>query len=430
MSIYGAMFSGVSALFANSQALGMISDNISNVNTIGYKATRSRFATLVTSQANPNSYSPGGVSSKPQSLVDQQGLLQASASGTDIAISGRGFFIVNDSVDATADQATGSFMFTRAGSFSPDSNGYLRNTGGFYLMGWPTNNNGAIDLNGDGLSNSSDTVQRGALVETELRPVKVTSLIGSAAATSSAGIDANLPSTAAVGDQHVVTVQVFDSLGNGNNVNLTFTKSATNEWNITAPPPANAGTLSLTNSAGAVYHASGRLDFTANAAPGETIDIDGTTYSFVAGAPVGNQIQVGANLAATLTNIAAVDARITSDGVSTLNIIQSGTTAMTIDAFTGGLAAKIEQTAGITVSGLMAGTIAPAVVFDGNGVPTSFNVANMSIGGYSSGASNSAIAIDLGNTGGPSGLTQFASSFTVGSITQNGSRFGNFQGAL
>jgi len=48
MSIYGAMFSGVSGLAAQSQALGMISDNISNVNTVGYKATKARFSTLVT----------------------------------------------------------------------------------------------------------------------------------------------------------------------------------------------------------------------------------------------------------------------------------------------------------------------------------------------------------------------------------------------
>ena len=60
MSIYGAMFSGVSALAANSQALGMISDNISNLNTIGYKNTEARFSTLVTNSALSTKYAPGG----------------------------------------------------------------------------------------------------------------------------------------------------------------------------------------------------------------------------------------------------------------------------------------------------------------------------------------------------------------------------------
>ena len=61
MSLYGAMFSGVSALNAESQALGSIADNIANVNTVGYKDTSARFSTLVTQQSTQNSYAPGGV---------------------------------------------------------------------------------------------------------------------------------------------------------------------------------------------------------------------------------------------------------------------------------------------------------------------------------------------------------------------------------
>ena len=80
MSIYGAMFSGVSGIASQSQAMGMIADNISNVNTIGYKRTRADFSTLVTASSSAASYSPGGVDSAPQTLIDRQGLLQASAS--------------------------------------------------------------------------------------------------------------------------------------------------------------------------------------------------------------------------------------------------------------------------------------------------------------------------------------------------------------
>ena len=133
MSIYGAMFSGVSGLAAQSQALGMISDNISNVNTVGYKATKARFSTLVTSSATANSYSPGGVRSSPQMMIDKQGLLQSSDSPMDIAISGDGFFIVSDS---TAPGSGDAYSYTRAGSFTPDSAGNLRNSAGFFLQGW------------------------------------------------------------------------------------------------------------------------------------------------------------------------------------------------------------------------------------------------------------------------------------------------------
>ena len=61
MSIYGGMFSGVSALAAQSTNFGIISDNIANVNTVGYKATRGRFETLVTESNSTKRHLPGGV---------------------------------------------------------------------------------------------------------------------------------------------------------------------------------------------------------------------------------------------------------------------------------------------------------------------------------------------------------------------------------
>ena len=95
MSILGAMFSGVSGLNAQSQALGAIADNITNQNTIGYKATEVRFQTLVTSQASLNNYSQAVVSKRPFAAVDVQGLFASSTNATDLGISGDGFFVVN-----------------------------------------------------------------------------------------------------------------------------------------------------------------------------------------------------------------------------------------------------------------------------------------------------------------------------------------------
>ena len=94
MSLYGALYSGVSALSAESSAMGAISDNISNINTVGYKDTDVNFQTLVTKQVSSTEYSPGGVQSKPRANVVSQGVLQASTSSTDFAISGQGFFVV------------------------------------------------------------------------------------------------------------------------------------------------------------------------------------------------------------------------------------------------------------------------------------------------------------------------------------------------
>ncbi|HKJ75358.1 MAG TPA: flagellar hook-basal body complex protein, partial [Alphaproteobacteria bacterium] len=88
MSIYGALYSGVSGLTANSNAMGMIADNITNLNTIGYKGTDAQFVSLVTATDSGNSYAPGGVTALPRSLIDKAGLPQSTSSPTDLSIDG------------------------------------------------------------------------------------------------------------------------------------------------------------------------------------------------------------------------------------------------------------------------------------------------------------------------------------------------------
>jgi flagellar hook protein FlgE len=142
MSIYGALFSGVSGLSAQAQAMGMLSDNITNVNTVGYKETTARFSTLVTSSATATAYAPGGVRSTPQQLIDKQGLLTSSVSPTDLAVNGAGFMVVTDTATPGSDARE---YLTRAGSFTPDVNGYLRNAGGYFLRAYEIDDTGAMD---------------------------------------------------------------------------------------------------------------------------------------------------------------------------------------------------------------------------------------------------------------------------------------------
>lgn len=223
MSIYGAMFSGVSGLNANSQAMGMISDNISNLNTIGYKHTQARFSTLVTNASSLNRYAPGGVQSNPFQMVDRQGLLQASQNPTDLAVAGKGFFVVNS--DSTP--STGTYLYSRAGQFSVDANGYLVNNTGQYLLGWPTLPDGSYDVDQNGVDDGSVPDPTSL---TNLQSIQVTSLSGTATPTSSVTLALNLPATAAVSDTQNLTVLVYDSLGVGHNVALEWTKT------VAAPP--------------------------------------------------------------------------------------------------------------------------------------------------------------------------------------------------
>jgi flagellar hook protein FlgE len=167
-------------------------------------------------------------------MIDNQGLLQSSSSATDLAINGTGFFVVNKLATPTA--TTGTYMYTRAGSFVPDEDGNLRNAAGYYLQGWP------IDSSGNIPSNRSDL--------TVLDTVNIRGLTGTASATTSVSIQANLQAsqsvnaavsgaTYTVGDIATDTVtadfersvEIVDSQGGSRTMTMGFLKDTTaNEW--------------------------------------------------------------------------------------------------------------------------------------------------------------------------------------------------------
>ncbi len=244
MSIFGALYSGVSGLFAQSQALGMIADNISNANTPAYKETHAIFSTLVTADPTETTYTPGGVQSSPFTAIDQQGLLQASSSATDLAIQGGGFFVVNS--NAAGASANGAFSFTRAGSFTVDANGNLKNAAGLYLQGQKLTAAQAQQIE------SGNSNQLTATSLTALQTVNVNGLSGSATATSSVTLAANLPAgDTAASAPRTMTVPVFDSLGNEHDLTLSFTRTATaNQWQVSGSFGTDAGSSTATITAG------------------------------------------------------------------------------------------------------------------------------------------------------------------------------------
>lgn len=265
MSLFGALAAGVSGLAAQSQAMGVISDNITNVNTVGYKNTKSEFSTLVTQTATASSYVPGGVTAVPVALVDRQGLLQASASQTDLAITGNGFFVVNTSSTPTA--TTGTYEFTRAGSFLADENGFLRNAAGLYLQGY------RLDANGNIPANRSDL--------TVLETVNINALTGSATATTSIGLKANLQSSQTAGTytagdmsagnvtpHFARSVQVTDSKGGSRTLTFGFYRDSAlpaNQWRaeIYADPASQVtNTNGLLSSGVVAFNTDGSIDLT------------------------------------------------------------------------------------------------------------------------------------------------------------------------
>ncbi|PCJ35279.1 MAG: flagellar biosynthesis protein FlgE [Alphaproteobacteria bacterium] len=294
MSLFASLASGVSGLSAFSSALGMISDNIANLNTVGYKETRANFSTLVTETGGVASYSPGGVQALPQSLISRQGLLQSSTSATDLSIDGAGFFIVSSRGEAVNQNS--EISFTRAGSFTPNADGFLKNTAGLFLMGVP------LDANGEAPSD---------LVLSQLQPINVSNLTSTAEATTNISVRANLQSSqplnaAIVGATYTsatvagsmagyaadvaagiippvngvksdfqTNIQIFDSQGQVHTVTVAALRQSDNLWNIEIFVDPPGGVTSPLVGTGQI--ASGQIAFNGDS----TIDLASTSAALL-----------------------------------------------------------------------------------------------------------------------------------------------------
>jgi flagellar hook protein FlgE len=235
MSIFGALYAAVSGLNANSDALGIISDNIANANTVGYKDTTTNFAALVT-QSSASDYSPGGVSTSPLYGVAQQGSIQAASSPTDLALSGGGFFVVNSEAGGAA--AGGTTSYTRAGNFTVDADGNLVNAAGLYLQGQTLSAAQSASIAAGQAPTLGGTTING------LQTVNVDGLTDTASPTANVTLAANLPANSITPE--TMTVPVFDSEGVEHDLTLSITPSGTaNTWTVSAAF-ANAGASTAT----------------------------------------------------------------------------------------------------------------------------------------------------------------------------------------
>lgn len=144
-----SMYSGISGLRNFQTKLDVIGNNIANVNTHGFKKGRVIFKDLVSQTqqgASGPSLSVGGVNAKQVGLgstlasidtIHGTGSTQNTGRVLDVAIQGDGFFMVAESpgTNATGKQPMDNVKYTRAGNFYMDSNGYLVNGDGYYVVG-------------------------------------------------------------------------------------------------------------------------------------------------------------------------------------------------------------------------------------------------------------------------------------------------------
>ncbi len=242
MSLYGMMRTGVSGMNAQANRLSTVADNIANSSTTGYKRSSTEFSSLIIPSTGGN-YQSGGVNTTVRTAISQQGDLKYTNSGSDLAINGNGFFVV--------ESASGTPYLTRAGSFVPDGNGNLINAAGFYLMGYSfAAGPPATTANGFGGLERVSIAQQGLIATASTQGTFTANLPAGADIASGPLPSSNDPNAVATQKSSLV---VYDNLGNEVMLDIHYTKTAANTWEVAvynqagaapgAPFPYAAGSL-------------------------------------------------------------------------------------------------------------------------------------------------------------------------------------------
>ncbi len=227
----------LSGMLASEQALNVISDNIANSNTQGFKSNSVLFQDAM-NEASASLQVGAGVGSTLTTRNFTQGTVQTTGGALDVAIQGGGFFVLQN--------PSGALTYTRDGSFSLSPAGQLVTSDGSLVQGW-TAVNGAVNPSG------------------AVSSISVPSLSSQAPTpTSNMTVAANLNASATVGDSFSAPVQVVDSLGNTHTLTVNFTNTGPLTWSYdvgipgqdvtggTAGTPTSLTTGTLTFSSGGV----------------------------------------------------------------------------------------------------------------------------------------------------------------------------------
>ena len=218
MAIFGALGTARSGLMATSAALSVIGNNIANVNTVGFKSSRTEFADLLSVQGGGGKAGKIGLGTRIGNISASftQGNIESSGRPTDLAIEGNGFFVIG-SGDGN--------VFTRAGNFSLDNNGRLVTFQGLPVQGFALNDLGvAVDP-------PTDITVTG----TSSQPLPTTAVQLKANLRADAelivgGFDGTTFDTAYSTSNFTTSTNVFDSLGAKHTLNFFFTRTGANAW--------------------------------------------------------------------------------------------------------------------------------------------------------------------------------------------------------
>lgn len=254
MGISSALYSGVSGISTNSQALTVIGNNLANTNTLGFKGARTVFSDLLSSTINGSggkSQVGRGVGVSKVDNIFSQGTFESTESPLDVAIEGDGFFVLSEPGDETT-------FFSKGGAFRFDQDGYLINPEGYRVQGKQYDENGVLEPGepSDIFVSSRGLIGGNATTELSL----TTNLDSTEPILPIAGFVFDDPTTF----NYSSSTQVFDSLGNQHLITSYFNKTNNNEW---------MWSYSYADETGAVTTGTGTI--LGDGGPGLTFDTDG-----------------------------------------------------------------------------------------------------------------------------------------------------------
>jgi len=261
MSLFSTLNTATSGLVVSSSSLGVIGDNIANMNTVGFKGSRSEFADFLPQDvfglSGPSQLGKGAGLNNLQTLFGQ-GALENSENPIDLAIAGDGFFAVND---GDAD------FYTRAGQFYIDKDGTIVNGQGLALQGYGATNGTLGGTVGD-LVLDLDAIQPAPTTAVTVRATldaEATVTGGVSALTLDGTVDTL--ETAADEADFATSITIYDSLGVSHEVTVLYEYAGSNQWNWFAVVDGN----SITDTSGGLPGA---------AATGGAFQIAGGTATF------------------------------------------------------------------------------------------------------------------------------------------------------
>ena len=242
MPIYGMFAAPTLGMLGQESAFSSISQNLTNMNTGGYKAQATTFKTFL-GRTQGNSRDNGGLLTQTRNYIDQQGVINSSINKLDLAIDGRGFYVMN-----TRSDGTGDTFYTRDGQFEQisgppgvDGNGndfneaYLADKNGNFLHGFIPAADGSINLNAAPVAIRVDQEFFDTAVQAQ------------PAATQNASVALNIPSTTVPGAFHEANASVFDADGNLEAFSIKMTRGGNpQEFNLSIIPSNGTSTTSST----------------------------------------------------------------------------------------------------------------------------------------------------------------------------------------